>query len=134
MDETPVVFAMHITSYYVGWSLILCGFLSGALLGLFFHRANFWGGYASFRRRIVRLGHIAFVALGMLNILFALSPVPMESAQAANTVTICLALGGLCMPLICFLTAWRERFRHLFFVPVVLLSAAVVTILLETLR
>lgn len=56
-----------------GWSLILCGFVSGSLLGLGFHRAEFLGGYGSFRRRLLRLGHIALVALGMLNVLFSVS-------------------------------------------------------------
>lgn len=28
------------------------------------------------------------------------------------------------MPLVCFLSAWRERWRHLFFVPVTSLVAA----------
>ena len=54
-----------------GWSLVLAGFASGALLGFGFHRETFWGGYASLRRRLVRLGHVACVALGVLNLLFA---------------------------------------------------------------
>ena len=62
---------LHPVNWYVGWSLILAAFVSGAGIGLFFHREDFWGGYASFRRRIVRLGHIALAALGMLNVLFA---------------------------------------------------------------
>ncbi len=123
---------MHLTSLRVGWTLILCGFLSGAALGLFFHRPSFWGGYGSLRRRLARLGHIALVALGMLNLLFAISSLPAPGTSAASVATTTLALGSFAMPVVCFLTAWRERFRHLFFVPVVLLATAVVTILMET--
>jgi hypothetical protein len=56
-----------------GWVWILIGFVSGFLLGLGFHRDDWMGGYGSFRRRLIRLGHISFVGLGILNILFALS-------------------------------------------------------------
>ena len=51
--------AGHPLNWYAGWILILTAFLTGAGLGLSFHREDFWGGYASFRRRLVRLGHIA---------------------------------------------------------------------------
>jgi hypothetical protein len=50
---------------------VLLAFATGAGLGLFFHRDDFLGGYNSFRRRIVRLGHIALAALGMLNVIFS---------------------------------------------------------------
>src|SRR6185436_7615620 len=63
----------HALNWYAGWGLILAAFVSGAGIGLFFHRDDFWGGYTSFRRRIVRLGHIALAALGMINLLFAIS-------------------------------------------------------------
>ncbi len=93
-------------------------------MGLFFHREDFLGGYTSFRRRMLRLGHIALAALGMLNVVFSLSPWGEEVAG------VCLMVGGGAMPAICFLTAWRKPFRHLFFVPVVALLTAVVRILM----
>lgn len=111
----------------VGWSLVLLGFLSGAALGLGFHRESFLGGYGSFRRRIVRLGHIACVALGMLNVLVA-AAVPAAAPQRAVAASL-FAIGGIAMPLVCFLTGWRDRFRHLFFVPVASLVAAVLVVL-----
>jgi hypothetical protein len=54
-----------------GWIGILAGVLSGALIGLFFHQDSWMGGYASYRRRLMRLGHVAFFGLGFLNIAFA---------------------------------------------------------------
>ncbi len=112
-------------NYLAGWSLVLAGFLSGAAIGLGFHRDDFLGGYTSLRRRMVRLGHIAFVALGIINVVFALSPAPADQTTAA-IASICFLTGGVAMPIVCFLTAWRERFRHLFFIPVTALVAAVV--------
>ena len=36
------------------------------------------------------------------------------------------AVGGVSMPAVCFLTGWRAGFRHLFFIPVTALAAAVI--------
>ncbi len=103
---------------------MLAAFVTGAGLGMFFHRDNFLGGYGSFRRRILRLGHIAFAALGMLNLVFALGPC---SSRAAS---VWFVVGGVTMPMVCFLTAWREKCRHLFFMPVLALMAAVILTLM----
>jgi hypothetical protein len=115
----------HALNWYFGWGMILSAFVSGALVGLFFHRDEFLGGYDSFRRRLLRLGHISLAALGMLNVLFGLSPWPATSAAAGW----CFVLGGITMPVVCFLTSWRKQFRHLFFVPVTaLVLAAILTL------
>jgi hypothetical protein len=113
----------------VGWSMILAAFATGAVLGLYFHRENFLGGYASFRRRIVRLGHIALAALGGVNVLYGLSfPAP-DGSLDAQIASIGLIVGGISMPLVCFLTGWRDFFRCLFFIPVASLIAAVICVL-----
>jgi hypothetical protein len=39
-------------------------------LGLFFHRENWLGGYASHARRMYRLDHISFFELGLVNWMF----------------------------------------------------------------
>lgn len=114
----------HSVNWIAGWLLILAGFTSGAGLGLYFHRDDFWGGYASFRRRIVRLGHIALVALGMLNLLYALSPWPPTDRSEATFASCGFIVGGIAMPLVCFLTGWRASFRRLFFIPVAALILA----------
>jgi hypothetical protein len=118
--------AVHPVNWYFGWALILSAFVTGATLGLFFHREDFLGGYASFRRRIVRLGHISQAALGMLNVLYGLSPWPEGSLWEAQAASLCYMIGGIAMPCVCYLTGWREQFRHLFFVPVAALVLAVI--------
>jgi hypothetical protein len=119
---------LHPLNYFAGWSLILMGFLTGAGIGLFFHREDFLGGYTSFRRRILRLGHVALVALGMLNVLFAIaSPAAGPAMRAASVLFL---VGGVAMPSVCFLTAFKPGFRHLFFIPVLSLVAAVILVIL----
>jgi hypothetical protein len=56
-----------------GWFSILAGLMGGLLLGLFFHGEGWPEGYPSFRRRMLRLGHVALVALDPLNLIFALT-------------------------------------------------------------
>ena len=119
---------VHPLNWYAGWWLILAAFITGAGIGLFFHREDFWGGYASFRRRLVRLGHIALAALGGLNVLFSVAtPAATTSTDAASLL---LLIGAVSMGPVCFLTGWRQSFRRLFFIPVISLTAAVVLVLL----
>lgn len=100
------------------WLGILCGVLTGIVSGLLFHREDWLGGYGSWRRRLMRLGHVSFFGIAFLNLAFAwtasrpgwLLPWPAPSAA--------LALAQVLMPLICFFAAWRRPMRHLFFLPV----------------
>src|SRR6476646_8665042 len=55
------------------WCWIVVGFLSGMVQGLSFHREDWLGGYASFRRRLYRLAHISFFGLGAVNLFFYLT-------------------------------------------------------------
>ena len=102
---------------------MLCAFLTGAGIGLFFHRDEFWGGYSSWRRRMTRLGHIAMAALGLMNVVYSLAP---ASGALAGIV---LLAGSVAMPTICFLSAWKKPFRLLFFLPVMMLVCAILIII-----
>jgi len=110
----------HSLNFTAGWYLILAAFATGAGIGLGFHREDFLGGYGSFRRRLARLGHISLAALGGLNVLYGLAPVPVGAMPGWF-----LLAGGIAMPVVCFLSAWKAVFRHLFFIPVVLLVSGV---------
>jgi hypothetical protein len=110
-----------------GWSWIVAGFATGFILGLGFHREEWLGGYASARRRMLRLGHISFLGLGIVNLLFASSAPHMRLPGAAfHLASWMFVLGGVTMPLCCGLMAWRSAAYPLFGVPVVslLLGAA----------
>jgi hypothetical protein len=119
--NTPI----HVLNWQIGWWLILLSFVTGAGIGLFFHREDFLGGYNSFRRRIVRLGHIALAALGMLNVIYSYSSWPVPETTAAMVASCGFVVGGIAMPAVCFLTGWRAGFRMLFFIPVLALLIAV---------
>ena len=120
----------HPLNFHAGWALVLAAFVTGALIGLRFHEESFLGGYASFRRRILRLGHIALAALGAMNVLFSLCPKPAPGAWNAPWASKLWLVGAIAMPAVCFLTAWKQPSRHLFFIPVGALIAAVVLTLL----
>jgi hypothetical protein len=114
--------------------MMLAAFLSGAALGLRFHEERFLGGYASFRRRTVRLGHVALAALGLINVVFSSSPWPDPSEWPAGAASASFLIGGLTMPSVCFLTAWRARLRVLFVIPVTALIVAVCFVLIGAAR
>ena len=114
----------------VAWTAMLCGAVSGAILGLFFARNEWAGGYASFRRRMLRLGHISFFGIGILNLLFGLTlaavaipPVLSQIASAGFLVAV------VTMPACCFLSAWKKPLRHLFPIPVLAVLAGIIPIL-----
>lgn len=100
------------------WVGILLGLVSGAVIGLGFHRDDWLGGYGSWRRRMLRLGHISFFGVAMLNLAFHLTGLPLA---AAGWLFIA---GAVLMPTVCFLSAWRKPWRHAFVLPVVCLIAA----------
>jgi hypothetical protein len=91
---------------YAAWIGFLLGALAGAITGLFFRDERWLGGYAGWRRRMVRLGHVAFFGIGFLNLGFALT----VGALRIET-------GVELLPVVCYLAAFRDGFRHLFFVP-----------------
>lgn len=113
------------------WSGILLGFLSGMVLGIFFHREGWLGGYGSLPRRMYRLGHISFFGLGAVNLFFWLTV--KLSPLAGNTVTVAsgaFLLGAITMPLCCVVMAHFPKLHLIFAVPVVsLITGAVLTLL-----
>lgn len=115
-----------------GWLWILLGFITGMVIGMFFHRDGWLGGYGSFQRRMYRLAHISFFGLGAVNLLFwgtlQLLPSPQALAQTASWTFI---IGGVTMPLCCVTVAHFPKARMVFAVPVIaLIFAGAVTLLL----
>ena len=114
-----------------GWIWILAGLLAGLGLGLHFRREDWLGGYASHPRRLIRLGHVAFIGLGLLNILFASAARGLRLPPAwLALASWSLIVGGVTMPLCCALMAWRRALQPVFAVPVMslLLGTALVVV------
>ncbi len=124
---------MDTVNLYFAWTWMLAGMASGAVMGLFFHRDDWLGGFGSWRRRMVRLAHIAFFGTGLLNLVFALSWGAGERADDPQPLLVAASVlfivGAVSMPAVCFASAWRDRLRHLFFIPVLSLIGAVAAVL-----
>ncbi len=118
-------------NYQAGWIAILTGLGVGTILGLFFHREDWLGGYASWRRRMIRLGHVSFFGTGFLNLAFIFSVEHLRLEELPWVSSIAFLVGAVAMPTICFLSAWRESFRYLFFIPVVSLVLATAELLIR---
>jgi hypothetical protein len=116
---------------YFGWIWITAGFVSGAILGLFFYDPAWLGGYDSWRRRMVRLGHIAFIGTGLLNVAFVFTFAGRASHSPPPIASCLFVVGATTMPLVCFLSAWRDGFRFLFPVPVASLIGAGLSLVVQ---
>ncbi len=116
---------------YIGWIAILFGVISGSIIGLFFHQEEWAGGYNSFQRRLIRLGHIAFIGLGLINLAFGITLNSVNIHETCTSISSAgFMVGLLTMPLVCFLTAWKKNFRHLFPLPVFSLITGIISILI----
>jgi hypothetical protein len=111
----PTLMMLHLA---VAWGAILTGLVSGTVIGLFFHREEWLGGYGAWRRRMVRLGHVAFLGTGLLNLAFGATLGALGLRQAPRGPSVLFVVGAVSMPAVCFLAAWRKPLRHLFFIPV----------------
>jgi hypothetical protein len=124
---------MDLVNLYFAWAWMLAGMVSGATMGLFFYKSDWLGGFGAWRRRMVRLAHIAFFGTGLLNLGFVLSRYALLGGSASetwlNAASVLLIVGAVTMPAVCYASAWREGFRHLFFIPVVSLMGGAAAVL-----
>jgi hypothetical protein len=104
-------------NFHAAWIGIFLGLCAGACEGLFFHDDEWRGGYSSWRRRMVRLGHVSFFGIGFINLAYALSLDHLGIRVPIPWPSFLLLLGAVTMPLVCYLSAWRKPFRHIFFIP-----------------
>jgi hypothetical protein len=113
----------------LGWVWIVLGFISGAVMGLYFHKEEWLGGYGSWMRRLYRLGHISFFGLGLLNLMFFLTFRALPPEQLFPLASVSFAIGALSMPLCCVIAAHKPEWKSIFALPVVSLMTAVVATL-----
>ena len=96
---------MHDLNFLAAWLAILTGLVTGTVIGLFFHDPDWMGGYGSWRRRMMRLGHISFFGTGFLNLAFVLS---VEHLHLSEPPPVASA-GFLMVPWPC---PWSVSSRH----------------------
>ena len=116
----------------LAWLWILLGFTSGMVLGMFFHGDKWLGGYASFKRRMYRLGHISFFGLGAVNLLFCLTVEYFSlSGPLVYFASVSFIVGAIAMPVCCVVMAHVPKAHLIFAVPVIsLILGAVLTLIL----
>ncbi len=106
------------------WIGLLLAFVSGALMGLKFHEPDWLGGYTSFPRRMIRLGHISFSGLAMVNLMFYFVARSMPSEPALVAASWLFVVGAITMPVCCALMLRGAGWRNAFVVPVSSLMVA----------
>ncbi len=120
-----------IVNLYAVWIGLLAGCISGAIPGLFFYKEDWLGGYPSWRRRMIRLAHISFFGIGFINLAFVVSVHIFSIDSGVRITSYSLIIGAITMPLICYLSAIRPLFRHLFFIPVTSICVGIITFLIR---
>jgi len=105
---------------FLAWLWILLGFVTGMVLGMFFHGEHWLGGYGSYQRRMYRLGHISFFGLGAVNLLFWLTArICSMTGPFAGAASWAFIVGAITMPLCCVVMARYPKAHLIFAVPVV---------------
>lgn len=113
-----------------GWISIAIGAGLGLLLGLWSFDGpvavpGWIGGYAETPRRLIRLGHIAFFGLGMLNVLLSRElPWLQVSAKTKLLTGTCMLTGNLLLPPLLLLSALIPACKYLLPFPALGLFAA----------
>ncbi len=118
-------------NFYAAWIGIALGFIAGAAIGLFFHDENWVGGYSSWERRMMRLGHISFFGIAFINLTYSLSIRTYQIHMTSVLPSYLFLIGAITMPLVCFLSAYKKAYRHLFFIPVISLLTGIAIFIVE---
>ncbi len=114
---------------YAAWIGLLCGCFAGAVPGLFFHKDDWLDGYSSWRRRMIRLAHISFFGIGLINLAFSLTVRTLQIDGRVALPSVLFITAAVAMPLVCYASAIKEPFRHLFFIPATSLTLGVAVFL-----
>jgi hypothetical protein len=117
---------MERINLYAAWIGILIGTIAGAIQGMFFHEEKWLGGYSSWKRRMIRLGHISFFGIGFINFTFALTVSNMNVRTSIFLPSTLFIIGAVTMPIICYLSAYKKFFRNLFFIPVLSILVGII--------
>lgn len=101
----------------------MLGFLAGMIQGLFFHKEDWLGGYKSWPRRLMRLGHVAFFGMAFANLCLVVS-LQHLNFELDQLLSFAFLIASYSMPLICYISAFYKPARHFFPIPVISLIMA----------
>ncbi len=114
-----------------GWAWMCVGFLSGMILGLRAEGEQWLGGYASLTRRYLRLAHVAFVALYIINILYGKELGTIDLPNNFKTIGSALMIFGAAgVPLACISAAFLRKTRYFLPVPATAVLTGVIILLI----
>jgi hypothetical protein len=114
----------------VGWSSVAVGAITGLLLGLWsfdgpLATPTFLGGYDELSRRLVRLGHIAFFGLGILNLLLARDLRELALSDSAKKFSSqAMNFGNVFLPLTLFAAAAYHPLKYAMSLPALAVALA----------
>ncbi len=117
-------------NFAIGWTSLAVGALVGMVLGLWSFDGPFpvpgWiGAYDSTPRRLLRLGHIAFFGLGILNILLAHHMSHFRLGTGSRrTASICMNFGNVFLPLTLIAASIYLPLKYLMTIPATSVSVA----------
>ena len=116
-----------------GWVWILVGILVGAILGMWSFNGPFpspVGDYTSLPRRMLRLAHIAFIALAIINILYGYEIDKLKiKGRIKRLGSLLIIFGAILMPIILIISAFYEPFKYLTIIPTTLIIISLIIII-----
>lgn len=96
-----------------GWIWMCIGFIFGMILGMWAEGETWLGGYVSLKRRYLRLAHVAFIALPIINILYgkelSSSILPVSVARLGSLLMI---IGAIGIPLTCISATFFRKTKY----------------------
>ena len=121
-----------------GWVWLLVGLICGAVIGMWSFNGPFpspLGDYTALPRRMVRLVHIAFVALSFLNILYGheIDKVKL-SGKFRKVGCQSLMFGSIFMPTLLIISAFFEPVKYLLAIPATLVILGISIMVIGRLR
>ena len=124
---TPASGNVHLA---IGWTSLAFGAASGLLMGLWSFGGpvpvpDWLGDYGDLPRRLLRLGHIAFFGLGILNIMVARHIARSRLRPGwRRAALICMSFGNVLLPLTLVAASVHEPLKYLTGAPAITVTAA----------
>ena len=114
-----------------GWAWMCLGFIFGMTLGMWAEEEKWLGGYTSMARRYLRLAHVAFIALSVINILYGkeLGSVALP-AHIKNIGSVLMIFGAAGVPIACISAAFYRKAKYFLPLPAsaVLIGTAILVV------
>tara|TARA_Y100000310_G_scaffold329542_1_gene399606 strand:- start:558 stop:953 length:396 start_codon:yes stop_codon:yes gene_type:complete len=121
-----------------GWIWILFGIIVGAVMGMWSFNgplASPIGDYISLPRRMLRLSHIAFIALAIINILYGYEIDKTRLKEKLKKLgSNFMIYGAILMPLILLVSVFFENFKYLTMIPATLIIISLVLMVLGRIK